>query len=605
MKTKFQLFVLVIIMALVGIAGSVAAQESVAVPAPYEPEAVPVHPTLLAKYEEFFPPAVLKVTDGVWVARGYNRDNPVLIEGVDGLIVVDPGESIPAAQKVKDAFNANLSNIFDKKPVKAIIYTHHHDCHVNGASVFADEQTEIIGHESLLSNMFSEWFGPVYPSRVEGGTKMVGALFQDTPVRDGKGWYVGYVLAGPQIFGPSGFLAPTKTIKEETRLTIVGVDVDLIPVAGETTDVLLVWLPQKEVLIQIAVVYEAFPAISTMRGSRLRDPLDYVNTLKIARGLNPEYLVTIHGPNPVTSGKENVSQYLTNFSDAIQFVNDQTLYYMNKGYTAGEMMDLIVLPPHLASSLYLQETYGSKEWNIVHIFRYYRGYYTGEVRDLFPQTTRSEAEMSAFLAEGDGDLASKAQAALDINLEWALRLADDALLLDPDNPVAFETKKAAMLALAENTMNSQARNMLLSDYLLMTNQTRRVYAFADPKLVFSRIDDKFVELMPMATLHRILAVSLNASKSMEKDIVVNVQLTDIETNDPKVSDHYTLNVRKGILEVDPPFVSKGQCDMVTDSLTWKQLVLAKLDPEDAVANGKVVISGGTPESFYSFMELFN
>jgi len=605
MKTKCQLFVLVTILALVGTAGYVAAQEPVTVPVPYQPEAVPVHPTLLAKYEEFFPPAVLKVTDGVWVARGYNRDNPVLIEGIDGLIVVDPGESIPAAQKVKDAFNADLDNIFDKKPVKAIIYTHHHDCHVNGASVFADEQTEIIGHHSLLSNMFSEWFGPVYPSRVEGGLKMVGIMFQDAPVRNGEGWYSGYVLAGPQVFGPSGFLAPTKTIKEETRLTIAGVDVDLIPVAGETTDVLLVWLPQKEALIQIAVVYEAFPAISTMRGSRLRDSLDYVNSLKIARGLNPEYLVTIHGPNPVTGGKENVNQYLTNFSDAIQFVNDQTLHYMNKGYTAGEMMDLIVLPPHLASSPYLQEVYGSKEWNIVHIFRYYRGYYTGKIRDLFPQTTQSEAEMSAFLAEGDGDLASKAQAALNINPQWALRFADDALLLDPDNPVAFETKKAAMLTLAENTMNSQARNMLLSDYLLMTGQTRRNFALADPKLVFSRIEDRFVKLMPMATLHRIMAVSLNASKSMEKDIVVSLQLTDIKTNDPKASDHYTFNVRKGILEVNPPSASKGEFEIVTDSLTWKQLVLAKLNPKDAVANGKLVISGATPESFYSFMELFN
>jgi dipeptidase D len=43
--------------------------------------AVPVHPTLLAKYEEFFPPTVITVTDGVYVARGYNRDNPTLIEG--------------------------------------------------------------------------------------------------------------------------------------------------------------------------------------------------------------------------------------------------------------------------------------------------------------------------------------------------------------------------------------------------------------------------------------------------------------------------------------------------------------------------------------------
>lgn len=604
MKTKFRLSALVPILALVGTAVCVGGQDPAAA-APYNPEAVPVHPTLLAKYEEFFPPAVQKVTDGVWVARGYNRDNPVLIEGTDGLIVVDPGESIPAAEKVKDAFNADLDKIFDKKPVKAIIYTHHHDCHVNGASVFADEQTEIIGHESLLSNMFSEWFGPVYPSRVEGGVKMTGIMFQDAPVQDGKGWFVGYALAGTQTLGASGFLAPTKTIKEQTRLTISGVDIDLIPVAGETTDVLFVWLPEKEVLSQIAVVYEAFPAISTTRGSRLRDPLDYVNSLKIARGLNPEHLVTIHGPNPITSGKENVSQYLTNFSDAIQFVNDQTLYYMNRGYTAAEMMDLVVLPPHLASSPYLQEVYGSKEWNIVHIFRYYRGYYTGEVRDLFPLTTQSEAEMSAFLAEGGGDLASKAQAALDINPKWALKLADDALVLDPNNAVAFDTKKAAMLALAENTMNSQARNMLLSDYLLMTKQNRKEYAFGKPKLLFSNIGDHFVDLMPIATLHRILAVSLTASKSMDKDIVVSLRLTDIKTDEPNVPDHYTLNVRKGILEVDPPSASEGQFEIVTDSLTWKQLVLTKLNPKDAVANEKAVISGGTPESFYSFMELFN
>jgi alkyl sulfatase BDS1-like metallo-beta-lactamase superfamily hydrolase len=602
MKTKFQLLALVTVLALLGTAFCVAAQEPAAAPAQYEPKAVPVHPTLLKKYEEFFPPAVLKVTDGVWVARGYNRDNPVLIEGDDGLIVVDPGESVPASQKAKDAFNASLDNIFDKKPVKAIIYTHHHDCHIKGASVFADEQTEIIGHYSLMDNMYSEFFGPVYPSRAEGGIKMTGILFQDTPVQDGEGWYSGYVLAGPQILGPSGFIAPTKTIEEDTSLTIAGVDVDLFPVAGETTDVLLVWLPQKEVLIQIAVVYEAFPAISTMRGSRLRDPLDYVNALKIARGLNPEYLVTIHGPNPVTSGKENIRQYLTNFSDAIQFVNDQTLYYMNRGYTAGEMMDLIVLPPHLASSPYLQETYGSKDWNIFHIFRYNRGYYTGEVRDLFPQSTKSEAEMSAFLAEGEGDLASKAKAALDINPEWALRLADDALVLDPDNDVAFETKKAAMLTLAENTINSQARNMLLSDYLLMTDQAHRVYGLGDPKLIFSRIDNYFVELMPMDTLHRIMAVSLNASKSIEKDILVSVKLSN---NDPNASDNYTFNVRKGILEVDPPNAGKGEIEIVTDSMSWKQLVLFKLNPEDAVANGKVVISEGTPESFYSFMDLFN
>jgi alkyl sulfatase BDS1-like metallo-beta-lactamase superfamily hydrolase len=574
-------------------------------PPPYDPEAVPVHPTLLDNYQAFFPPAVLPVTDGVWVARGYNRDNPTLIEGSNGLIVVDPGESIPAAQAAKAAFNAQLDNIFDRKPVKAIIYTHHHDCHINGASVFANEKTEIIGHENLLSSMYSEWFGQVFPSRAEGGVKMSGLLFQNAPVQNGEGWYAGYTLGAANIMGPSGFLPPTRTVKDELKTTIAGVELKLIAVAGETQDVLLVWLPQKKVLIQIAILYEAFPALATMRGSRQRDPLDYVNSLKIARSLNPEYLVALHGPNPITTGAENVRQYLTNFSDAIQFLNDQTVQYLNRGLTPGEMKDLIVLPPHLANNSYLQETYGLKDWDIFHIFRYYRGYYTGEVRDLFPQSTESEAEMSAMLAGGIPELASKAESArVAGKLEWALRLADDALVLDPDNTVAFETKKKAMLALAEDTMNSQARNMLLSDYLLMTGQvdTER-FRFGDPKAAFARIDDNAVKLMPMDTLHRIMAVNLDATKSMEMDKFVDLQLTDLGKN-RKAPAHYTLNVRKGILEVNPPSPSRGEFVITTDSLTWKELVLYKVDPETAFVDGKVVISGGTPESFYAFMDLF-
>lgn len=578
---------------------------STAVAAEYDPPTVPVHPALLAKYQEFFPATVITVTDGVYVARGYNRDNPTLIEGVNGLIVVDPGESIPAAQAAKAAFNAHLDNIFDKKPVKAIIYTHHHDCHINGASVFADKHTEIIAHENLMSALYNEWYGQIYPSRVEGGIKMSGLMFMDAPAQNGEGWYAGYVLAGPQIIGPSGFLPPTRTVKGELKTTIAGVQLHLIAAAGETQDIILVWLPRNKVLIEIGVLYEAFPALTTMRGSGQRNPLDYVNTLKLSRSLNPEYLVALHGPNPVTAGAENVRQYLTNFSDAIQFLNDQTVQYLNRGFTPGEIKDLIQLPPHLANSPYLQETYGGKDWDIYHIFRYYRGYYTGEVRDLFPQSPLSEAQMSAELAGGVDALAIKAESALDAdNLEWALRLADDVLLLEPGNSAAFETKKAAMLALAEKTMNSQARNMLLSDYLLMTGQVQTPFPFGDPKEILSRMGGNAVQLMPIDTLHRIMAVNLNASKSMETDVLVGLRLTDIRKNNRPAPAYYDLQVRKGILEVDPPSSNNGQFVITTDSLTWKELVLGKLDPETAVANGEVLISGAAPESFYAFMDLF-
>ena len=86
--------------------------------------------------------------------------------------------------------------------------------------------------------------------------------------------------------------------------------------------------------------------------------------------------------------------------------------------------------------------------------------------------------------------------------------------------------------------------------------------------------------------------------------MVGLQLTDISKNNRTGPAHYRLEVRRGILEVDPPTSVKGEFVIVTNSLTWKELVLSKLAPEDAIANGKVVISGGTPESFYAFMDLF-
>ena len=352
----------------------------------------------------------------------------------------------------------------------------------------------------------------------------------------------------------------------------------------------------------------------TMRGSGQRNPLNYINSLKICRDLEPEYLVKLHGNNPVTAGKENIRRFLTDFSDAIQFVHDQTVQYMNKGFAPGEIKDLIKLPSHLASRSYLQETYGRIDWDVFHIFRYYRGYYTDKTRDLFPQSPKDEAEMAAELAGGVKELAAKAaEAYVADKLEWALKLADYVLLLDEVNDAASNTKKDAIIALAEQTMNSQARNMLLSDYLLLTKQAN--LPIGDPKLIFSTIDPNALNFMPMDSLFRIMAVNLIASKSIEKNIIAGLKLTDINnhnkhdyknTHKPGTSDpsRYSLHVRKGILEVESDTLKKAEFKIITDSMTWKELVLGKIQPEDAVSDGKVIIAGGDQQEFIDFMDLF-
>ncbi|WP_410508882.1 alkyl sulfatase dimerization domain-containing protein [Methanosarcina hadiensis] len=562
----------------------------------FEPEKVGVNPELEDFTAGFFPPKILNVTDGVYVARGYNRDNPVLIEGTDGLIVIDPGESIPAAEIVKEAYNKKLNNIFETKPVKAIIYTHHHDCHIHGASVFANNDTEIIAHENLNLTLYSDWFGQVYPSRADGGVKMSGSLFANDP-----DWFAGGGLFATQIRGPSGYLPPTKTVKDKLETNIAGVSITLLSVPGETRDVLVVWLPEKDTMVQIANYYQAFPAITTIRGAFPRNPLDYIDSIDVCRSLEPEYLVLPHGPQPVVVGEENISRMFTNGRDAIQFVHDQTVQNMNKGLTPGEIMDVVKLPPHLASDPNLQEYYGQVDRDIYEIFWWYRGFYSGKARDMFPQSPAEEAEMAAELAGGVDELTDKARNALDEgNLEWALVLADDVLLLNPENAEARKIKNSAMISIAENTPNAQTRNYILSEYLLETKQVT-LPTSGNPKLTFATMEERFVPLLPMDTLHRIMAVSLDASECLDKEITVGLQLTDMKN--AKSSD-YALYVRKGIVEIQPEVPEDADFTITTSSMVWKNMVLGKLDPQKAVSDGKVNISGADSKAFYEFMALF-
>jgi hypothetical protein len=94
MTTKFRLLALVgiLVLAVTTVYAAAYEPEAVQTPAPYVPEAVPVHPVLLDKYKEFFPPAsntrLPTASTSPAAITGTIRS---LIEGVNGLIVIDPG----------------------------------------------------------------------------------------------------------------------------------------------------------------------------------------------------------------------------------------------------------------------------------------------------------------------------------------------------------------------------------------------------------------------------------------------------------------------------------------------------------------------------------
>ncbi len=126
--------------------------------------------------------------------------------------------------------------------------------------------------------------------------------------------------------------------------------------------------------------------------------------------LSPEFLVPSH-TRPLR-GEKKIYETLTNYRDAIQFVHDQTIRWMNRGLTPQEIVEKVKLPPHLARLPYLQEYYGTVEWSLRAVFDGYLGWFGGNATDLFPLPLKERAKRFARLAGGEKALLAFARRGL-------------------------------------------------------------------------------------------------------------------------------------------------------------------------------------------------
>ncbi|MFZ9006037.1 MAG: alkyl/aryl-sulfatase, partial [Nitrosopumilaceae archaeon] len=290
---------------------------------PY-PDQPPVNPDFDAHTEKFWPPTVTKVTDGAYVAIGYGLANSIMIEGDNGIIIIDAMTSYEAAKEVMSEFR----KITDK-PVKAIIYSHSHPDHVNGAGAFAEEASddlEIYAHETLLDNYYHE-SGELASLIATRGISYYGVLLpSEGPDR--------FVSAGIGPFLESGdvtsaFLPPTITFDDKLDIEVAGLEMTLINVPSETNDETIVWIPEMGVLQGGEVLYELWPNLYSVRGSSYRDVKAWISSLDVMIDIEAEYLLLSH-TRPV-SGTENVRDVLTSTHDAVQYLYDQTIRGINQG----------------------------------------------------------------------------------------------------------------------------------------------------------------------------------------------------------------------------------------------------------------------------------
>ena len=537
----------------------------------------------LAEHSKIFKKGVEKVGGNIFAAIGYGIANSIMIEGDDGVIIVDTMTTMEEAAEVLAEFRK-----ITQKPVKAIIYTHSHPDHVFGAEAFvaAAGRPEIYAHETTenhVRRLFTE-IGPIIGSR---SLRMYGNFLAPGQVLNvGIG-----PLVGMKPDSKLGFVRPTRTFSETLEVEAAGIPFKLIFAPGETDDQIVVWLPKQKALIPADDFYWAFPNLYTIRGTTFRNLKQWYQSLDKMRDLNPEYLVPCH-TRPIVGAKK-IQEILTNYRDAIQYVHDQSIRGINAGLTPDELAEQIKLPPHLAEAPYLQPFYGNVSWSVRSMFTGNLGWFDGDAATLQPLTRKEQARLVARLAGGEKELVRHAKELLEKKeFQAALELTGHLIQLNPGHAEAKDIRIKTLSALGEREENPNARHYYLTEALEIRD------GFVS--LSKAKPSPAVLQDIPLRSFFDLMAVNLDPKASAEVNQVVGMIFSDTQ-------EAFTIQVRHGVAEIRPRLLQdldRLNLDLMVraDSKLWKEMLVKIRNPLVTLAGFKY--KKGNAIAFGKFLKLF-
>ena len=535
----------------------------------------------LAEHTKHFSKKLYKIADNVYSAVGWQLGNVAMIEAPEGLIIVDTGESVSESRKIM----AEFRKVTDK-PVKAIVYTHFHPDHINGVQAFvtpeqvASGEVQIYAHDTLLANVVAQGalVGPILG--VRSGYSF-GSFLNEADQRDMNAG-IG-PLVKPEA---STFLAPTITFADKLDTTIAGLPVQLLHVPSEAPDEIVLYLPNNRVLISAEVDQgPTLPNIHTLRGTKFRDPVQWVASLDKLRAYQADFMVPLHG-QPV-SGKERVEDVLRMTRDGIAYIHDQSVRWMNKGLTPDELVEKVKLPPHLAGyTPYLREYYGTVKHSVRQIYNGYLGWFQGDPVDLDPTPPKASAErLMALMGGRDKLLLEAGNAYLKGEYQWAAELASYAIRVDNEDALARDIKARSFRKLGYASMNINWRNWYLMSAMELEGK------FNGDDIKQRSADMRAVLLSPAMVKNFTPQVFLqNWITRVDPDKANDVNLT-LGFNFPDINEQWALEVRRGVAELHRGIPEGTALQLTMDKTFMETLLTGESGLLKGVLLGDVQVQG--------------
>ncbi len=567
----------------------------------YDKPAATVHPKL-TEHSQKMVPGVYQVAESVYLAYGYALTSPAMIVGDDGVIIVDPPEDVNKGRRTLEEFRK-----FSDKPVKAVIYSHWHIDHFGGVAAFASAEdaasgkVKVIAHETFLENVIkgsAGGTGPILGARVDYS---LGTLLDVGPEgRINGGLGPDFVIENPSL------IPPNVLVDDELDITIAGVRMRIVWVPSEAPDEIVVWLPDLEVLHTAEVLQgESFPNLHTIRGTRYRDPERWFTGIDVLRQFPARYMVPSHG-RPV-SGREAVAEVLTSYRDAIQFVYDQTIRYMNQGMLPDELVEVVQLPPHLADHPWLGDFYGGVPHSVRQIYVGELGWFLGDPTFLAPTAPVEASSRYVQLMGGrDAVLRAASNAANEGDQQWAAELTTHLVRIDHEDWDARRLKAEALRQIGFGHTNNNWRNWYLTS-------AQELDGTIDHDKALDIVAPDLLRAFPTSELINGLRFRLAAEKTLDVHMTMGFRLPDVDEG-------YGLEIRRGVAQFHETLPEDVDVLLEMNRSTLESLLLGEVDvagktgahpasPQAVLVSlfesGETRLTRGTAEDLARFFSYFD
>ena len=422
------------------------------------------------------------------------------------------------------------------------------------------------------------------PILTERGMKQFGHFLPDSLKRGhGLGFTLNFDFEQPSVVYPTHFFE-----QQTSQLQVAGITLEIQHSPGETDDQIIIYYPEKELVISSDNYYMRFPNLYTIRGTSYRDTYKWYKSVDAMRSYEPQYLISCHGP--FLEGKNEIENRLSIYRDAIQYIHDYAIRGANAGKTPDELVEEFVYPSFFKENYDLDEKYGKVSWSIRNVYNGYLGFFDGKAVNLEPLSNKERAKNVVGLIGSKNQLISVIREEIENqNYQWAAELSDYGMEVFPNDKEITTLYSMSLEFLSKKEENPIARNYYLSESYELSNKIK-------PSLEYT-VSAEQARNIPMNTFFEAMGPRLDPTKAINKEIKIGFNIVDL-------NEKYSVVIRNQIAEISNGYDEDYDAIVTVESMTWKGIILNTESAITAFSNNKLSVKGSY-RKFLEFSSLFN